>query len=100
MVLHTVNKSPFQHDALDACLRVAAPDDSILLIEDGVYAAMVESGRADLVAAALELCKVYVLLPDLDARGIANRVRDGIETVDYRGFVDLTASHAKVMSWF
>ena len=39
MILHTVNKSP-QNPALKTCLRVAAKDSAILLIEDGVYAAL------------------------------------------------------------
>jgi tRNA 2-thiouridine synthesizing protein B len=38
-MLHTVNKSPFEHSALDTCLRYAREGASVLLIEDGVYAA-------------------------------------------------------------
>lgn len=100
MILHTVNKSPFQHDALEACLRVAAPEDSILLIEDGVYAAIAGNDSSRLIDSALGLCMVYVLLPDLEARGLAERVRGSITGIDYRGFVDLTAANTKVMSWF
>ncbi|MGD8498050.1 MAG: sulfurtransferase complex subunit TusB, partial [Chromatiales bacterium] len=38
-MLHTVNKSPFDRNTLDACLRLAKPGSAVLLIEDGVYAA-------------------------------------------------------------
>ena len=38
-VLHIVNKSPYDRNSLDTCLRLAAPGSAILLIEDGVYAA-------------------------------------------------------------
>jgi hypothetical protein len=34
-VLHIVNKSPYDRNSLDACLRLAQPDSAILLIEDG-----------------------------------------------------------------
>jgi len=44
--------------------------------------------------------KFYVLGPDLKARGLStDRVTDGIEIVDYAGFVDLAAEHGKVVAW-
>ncbi|MBF0334232.1 MAG: sulfurtransferase complex subunit TusB, partial [Alphaproteobacteria bacterium] len=39
-MLHTVNKSPFEKNALESCLSHAVEGASILLIEDGVYAAL------------------------------------------------------------
>ena len=36
---------------------------------------------------------IYALLPDLEARAVADRVIDGVTTVDYGGFVDLVAEH-------
>ena len=38
-MLHTVNKSPFEKDSLDACIAHALEGSAVLLIEDGVYAA-------------------------------------------------------------
>ena len=44
--------------------------------------------------------KFYALGPDLRARGLSDeRVTDGIEIVDYAGFVDLAAEHDKVVAW-
>ncbi len=44
--------------------------------------------------------KLYVLGPDLKARGMAeDRVIEGVEIVDYAGFVDLAATHDKVNAW-
>jgi tRNA 2-thiouridine synthesizing protein B len=44
--------------------------------------------------------KLYVLGPDLKARGLAaERIIDGIQVVDYGGFVDLTTEHDTVQSW-
>ncbi|NTW57303.1 MAG: sulfurtransferase complex subunit TusB, partial [Chlorobiaceae bacterium] len=40
---------------------------------------------------------VYALQPDLAARGITE-ILDGIETVDYEGFVDLVEKY-KVNNW-
>ena len=97
-MLHIVNKSPRERPSLDACLRIAEPG-SLLLIEDGVYAAARGSESAARVQAALDRFKVYVLLPDAEARAIADRLIDGVTTVGYDGFVDLVANHRNCQSW-
>jgi tRNA 2-thiouridine synthesizing protein B len=97
-MLHIVNKSPLERASLDACLRIAAPG-SILLIEDAVYAAARDTGIAARLAAAKDRFKVYVLLPDAEARAIADRLIDGVTTVGYDGFVDLVANHRNCQSW-
>jgi tRNA 2-thiouridine synthesizing protein B len=43
--------------------------------------------------------KFYALTVDLEARGIADRVMDGVTTVDYGGFVDLVAENKTCQSW-
>jgi tRNA 2-thiouridine synthesizing protein B len=97
-MLHIVNKSPRERPSLDACLRIAEPG-SLLLIEDGVYAAARGSESAARVQAALDRFKVYVLLPDAEARAIADRLIDGVTAVGYDGFVDLVAEHPNCQSW-
>ena len=42
---------------------------------------------------------VYVLQPDVEARGMQSRVLDGVKMVDYGGFVDLAAEYPTVQSW-
>jgi len=99
-VLHIVNKSPFERNSLDACLRLALADSSILLIEDGIYAAQAGGAMAEKITRALADHRVYALEPDLKARGIgADRTIDGIRLVDYDGFVKLTTEHDKLQSW-
>jgi len=98
-MLHTVNKSPFQMNSLLSCLRVAEKGSAILLIEDGVYAALKGTKASPAVQEAMKKFKVYALTPDLEARGVQDRVLDGIETVDYGGFVDLVAEHNTVQAW-
>lgn len=98
--LHTVNKSPFEKPSLDACLAHATAGASVLLIEDGVYAATKGTAVEERVKQALESVKLFVLGPDLLARGLTeDRVIDGINVVDYAGFVDLAAENDKVQAW-
>ena len=97
-MLHIVNKSPLTRNSLDSCLRIAQ-SGSLLLIEDGVYAATRGSAAEARLTAAMGRLKVYALLPDLEARAVADRVVDGVTTVDYGGFVDLVASHSNCQSW-
>ena len=97
-MLHIVNKSPLERPSLDACLRIAEPV-AILLIEDAVYAAARGSAAAARLAEAGKRHKVYVLLPDAEARAIADRLIEGVATVDYGGFVDLVAGHRNCQSW-
>ena len=96
-MLHIVNKAPLTHDALRACLAVAAPGDPVLLYEDGVYAAARGTALAPLLQAALGRRPVYALQEDLQARAIAKLV-DGIQVVDYNGFVALVEAH-NVVPW-
>jgi tRNA 2-thiouridine synthesizing protein B len=39
------------------------------------------------------------LKPDLEARGMAERVLEGVTLVDYGGFVDLVTEHTTCQSW-
>ncbi len=98
-MLHTVNKSPFNNDALSSCLKCALAGSSVLLIEDGVYAARKGTQYTDLIQQALQDKKVYALQPDLEARGMMSNLIDGVELVDYAGFVDLTTEHDAVQAW-
>lgn len=99
-MLHTVNKSPFEKDSLDTCLRLSMPGSCILLIEDGVYGALAESRAAPDIGACLADREVCVLGPDLRARGIdESGLVAGVRVVDYDGFVRLAAEHPKVQSW-
>jgi tRNA 2-thiouridine synthesizing protein B len=98
--LHTVNKSPLDRNTLEACLRLATKGGSVLFIEDGVYGAMKDTAKSKMVENAKGDLKFYVLGPDLKARGIdEGKLIDGIEVVDYSGFVNLTVENDKVQAW-
>ena len=98
-ILHTVNKSPFEKNSLGSCIAHASEGSAVLLYEDGVYAATKGTSVAATVSGASGV-KLYVLGPDLKARGIADdRLIDGFEVVDYAKFVDLAAEYDKVAAW-
>lgn len=98
--LHTVNKSPFATQALLSCLNHAKPGDGVLLIEDGVYGGTGGTGLSEIVSELAKAVTLYVLAPDATARGIATeRLIDGIEAVDYTGFVELVAKHDRTQAW-
>jgi len=98
-MLHIVNKSPFQTSTLGSCLRVAQPGSALLLIEDGIYAATAGSAAESEVRTACATLKVFVLKPDMDARGVTSKLIDGVTPVDYGGFVDLTIEYSTSHSW-
>jgi tRNA 2-thiouridine synthesizing protein B len=98
-MLHIVNKSHTQTNSLQSCLRLAKPGHALLLIEDAVYAATAAGADSAGLADALAQLKVYALQPDVDARGMAGKLVDGVTAIDYAGFVDLVAEHPNNQSW-
>ncbi len=80
-------------------MRHATKGAAILFIEDGIYAALKGTKASAQVQAAMKDLTIYVLQPDVEARGMSGRVLDGVKMVDYNGFVDLTVQHNAVQSW-
>ena len=98
--LHTVNKSPFERANLQACLGHAQEGDSVLLIEDAVFAAIDGTVYAPKLADAGQNVKLFVLGPDLKARGLdPAKVVAGVAVIEYDGFVDLAAESSVVQAW-
>jgi tRNA 2-thiouridine synthesizing protein B len=97
-MLHIINKSPLTNSALESCLRVAQSGD-ILLIEDAVYGATTGNAFEARLREAMGRFRIYVLQPDLEARGLADRIIEGVSPVDYGGFVDLTSTNTSCQSW-
>jgi sulfur relay protein TusB/DsrH len=102
--LHTLNASAREQAALlQRLLRCASAGDSLLLIENGVYNLADTDALAAIKAAGLTL---YCLQADVLARGLNHHHEmSGTTTIDATviddsGFVELTCSHQKVISWF
>lgn len=99
-MLHLINKSPMDRNSLDSCLRLAKSGSSVLLLEDGVYAALSKAASAAAVSDRMDDLTFYVLGPDVSARGLDDKpLIDGITSVDYEGFVDLVVGHETAQSW-
>jgi tRNA 2-thiouridine synthesizing protein B len=99
-MLHTVNKSPFERNTLQSCLRLAKPGSAILLIEDGVYAALSGTAVSGEIADRIDDFSFYVLGPDIAARGLGESpLIEGVKVVDYGGFVDLVTEHEATNAW-
>ena len=96
MILHTLNASPASA-ALRDCLAVVQAGDALLLLGDGVYAAMAGTDTsARLNASGAE---VYVLEPDAMAAGILDRIA-AANVVDMNGFVELSERFPRQQAWY
>jgi tRNA 2-thiouridine synthesizing protein B len=99
-MLHTVNKSPFERNSLKSCLQHASSGSAVLMFEDGIYGALNGTSVSDMVKDAAKNLSLYVLGPDLKARGMSeDKVIDGVSIIDYDRFVDLVTDNEKVQSW-
>ena len=96
MTLHTLSTSPTATAFAD-CLRLIAPGDALLLLGDGVYAAL--AGTAP--RTELDHCgaRLYVLQEDAAAAGVLGRL-DGLATVDMDGFVELSERFTRQLAWY
>ncbi|MBK1735478.1 sulfurtransferase complex subunit TusB [Halorhodospira abdelmalekii] len=102
-MLHTVNKSPLQTRDLDSCLlhlEAQSAESRLLLIEDGVYGALAAAPSATTLSDLANQGRLYVLGPDLSARGVApEALIAGAEIVDYEGFVQLIVDYGPHQAW-
>ncbi len=99
MLLHTVNKSPYERNTLASCIKCATQGSAVLLMEDGVYGAIKGNPQEKALRDLMKNAKVYALKADLDARGMLDKHIEGIELVGYDTFVDLAVKHKAVQSW-
>jgi tRNA 2-thiouridine synthesizing protein B len=97
-MLHIINKSALSNGTFESCLRTTESGE-ILLIEDAVYAAAKGSALEAKVRETMGRIKIHVLMPDMEARGLADRIIEGVSPVDYGGFVDLVAGSKNCQSW-
>lgn len=95
-MLHTLSHSPWQCD-IEALLRMMREGDDLLLIQDGVLAAIEGSRFVEILTNAP--ISVFALKEDLDARGLIGQISSKIDVVGYNDFVNLTVTHASQMNW-
>ncbi|OON39289.1 sulfurtransferase TusB [Izhakiella australiensis] len=95
-MLHTLRHSPFQCD-FSALLRMLKPGDDLLMLQDGVIAAL----PATTAFQALQSRGValFALRDDLEARGFIAQISTEISVVDYNDFVALAVKNPQQMTW-
>jgi tRNA 2-thiouridine synthesizing protein B len=72
MTLHILFNNDF--DTATHCLRAVSDDDALLLLADGVYAALEQSALSATLGALPATVAVHAMEEDCRARGIAPRV--------------------------
>ncbi|MCS3406195.1 MULTISPECIES: sulfurtransferase complex subunit TusB [Gammaproteobacteria] len=95
-MLFTLSRSPLQCD-LPALLRLTSSGDALLLLQDGVLAALAGSAPLDLLLNAP--ISLYALEDDLSARGLSGYISHNVTVIGYNQFVELTEKHRSQMAW-
>jgi tRNA 2-thiouridine synthesizing protein B len=95
-LLYVIKRSPFISRDLEHILEVARKGSHIMLIQDAVLAAVDTPNnrrwRDRLTEAGVT---VHALREDLIARGL-KRLLDGVDIVDYSGWVELVETYQPV----
>lgn len=93
MILHHIQTSPAQDNALATCLRYIDKRDTVLLSGNGVNALLLNTWQHALVHT-----RILVLEEDVKARGLIERLSQ-FTLISYEQFVQETLNHEKVISW-
>ncbi len=96
MVLHTLNAAP-SSAAFRDCLKLVAPDDAVVLLGDGVYAALEGTAACDELRAAA--AALFVLRADAQLAGIESPA-DGFGLIDMDDLVALTERFERQLAWY
>ena len=96
MLLHTLNAPP-SSSAFADCLHILAPGDALVLMGDGVYAALGGTqAAARLQSSGAEL---YLLQPDAAVAGVLPD-SDFARVLDIEGLVALTERFERQLAWY
>ncbi|QJT82954.1 sulfurtransferase complex subunit TusB [Kosakonia sp. MUSA4] len=95
-MLHTLSHSPWQCD-MASLLRMLRSGDDVLLLSDGVTAALEDSHYIALLLNAP--ITIHALNDDVQARGLGGQISSSVVRVSYTDFVSLTVKHAVQMHW-
>lgn len=96
MILHTLNAPP-SSSAFDDCLRIARSEDALVLLGDGVYAAM--EGTEALCTIRASGAELYLLDQDAAAAGITGATTD-VTRITMDELVALTERFPRQQAWY
>ena len=95
-MLHVISQSPIETAVLD---RIET-GDSIIFLENAVLRILQNGDLKEALAQLQPHCRLFVLSDELTIRGIrSEELVNGIEVIDYIGFVDLTVAHELIKTW-
>jgi tRNA 2-thiouridine synthesizing protein B len=98
MILHLIQTSASEDNALSTCLCLIQPSDSILLMGDAVNCLLMPTWQAQLKGIG-----IFALQDDVIARGLASLMPTDalpqLTLLNYYEFVAQTLSHQKVITW-
>jgi tRNA 2-thiouridine synthesizing protein B len=97
VILHTLHCSPSSAAFADL-LRVLAQGDSVLLLGDGVYAAI--AGSTALAELSAREVTIHALAQDVAAAAVGSMLDGSIALADYAGFVALTEACPRQLAWY
>lgn len=95
-MLHTLINSPWRCD-FSAMVRFLSAGDDLILLQDGVVAALEGSRTLEILLSAP--ISLYVLQEDIIARGLSAQISTSATTVSYTDFVALTVKNPQQMAW-
>lgn len=96
-MLHLIFQSPLE----TATLQRIGNGDAVLFLENAVLCLRKDSVSSSQLSEMLENSRLFVLISDIETRGIATKeLIAGIEVIDYSQWVELTTQHQPVQSWF
>ncbi|WP_409158798.1 sulfurtransferase complex subunit TusB [Pectobacterium sp. B2J-2] len=95
-MLHTLSYSPYQVD-LDTLLRSLGSGDVVVLLQDGVIAAL--TGGSIIHRLLDSAVPLYALRSDVVARGMTEQISNSVVLIDYNEFVQLTVEHSQQLAW-
>jgi len=101
-MLIILSKSPFTSDC-ESLVKLASKaiekgeSVAILHIQDACAAVTSDKYLKKVASSEIEIC---VLKEDCEARGLLEKIKARIRTVDYKGWVNLVMNeHDKIVSW-
>ena len=97
MLLHIISKSPLKHSALNDALPFINGNDTVIFIDDGVYANIADTPQTKELSE--KNCTITALIDDMKARGLnpENMLATPREMSD---FVELAFNANKSVSWY
>lgn len=95
-MLYTLFQTP-AHTDTETLLAILTETDAVLLLQDGVTAAIKKTSFLTKLTASP--AKIFALQPDIIARGLTHLIDPQIILIDYNGFVELTEEHSNQVVW-